>query len=139
MIVLDTNVRSAIMKPEFNAPAIEWLNRQDHELLRMTVVSSLEELAYGLRMMPDGRRRAAPTAGLAVLEAGPLGTRMLKLTADAAHQSAIARAAAVKATGHCDVPDALIAGIALANGASVATRNVDHFKLFSVPIVDPWA
>ena len=138
MIVLDTNVLSAIMKPESNAPAIEWLNRQDHELLRMTVVS-LEELAYGLRMMPDGRRRAALTAGLAVLESGPLGKRMLMLTADAAHQSAIARAAAVKATGHCDVPDALIAGIALANGASVATRNVDHFKLFSVPIVDPWA
>ena len=57
MIVLDTNVLSAIMKPESNAPAIEWLNRQDHELLRMTVVS-LEELAYGLRMMP-------PTVGVA--------------------------------------------------------------------------
>ena len=138
MIVLDTNVLSAIMKPELNALTIEWLDRQDPELLRMTVVS-LEELAYGLCMMPDGRRRAAIRAGLAVLEAGPLGTRMLMLTADAAHQSAIARAAAVKATGHCDVPDALIAGIALANGASVATRNVDHFKLFGVPIVDPWA
>jgi predicted nucleic acid-binding protein len=137
MIVLDTNVLSAIMKPEFNAPAIEWLNRQDHELLRMTVVP-LEELAYGLRMMPDGRRRAALTAGLAVLEAGPLGTRMLMLTADAAHQSAIARAAAVKATGHCDVPDAL-SRYRARHGASVATRNVDHFKLFSVPIVDPGA
>jgi predicted nucleic acid-binding protein len=138
MIVLETNVLSAIMKPEFNAPAIEWLDRQDQELLRMTVVS-LEELAYGLCIMPNGRRRAALTAGLTALQVGPLGTRMLMLTTEAAHQSAIARAAAVKAIGHCDVRDALIAGIALANGASVATRNVDHFKLFGVPIVDPWA
>ena len=43
MIVLDTNVLSAIMKPESNAPAIEWLNRQDHELLRLTVVSLVSD------------------------------------------------------------------------------------------------
>lgn len=34
--------------------------------------------------------------------------------------------------------DAQIAAIALANGASVATRNVDDFVDCGVEVIDPW-
>jgi predicted nucleic acid-binding protein len=37
-----------------------------------------------------------------------------------------------------DARDTFIAGIALARRATLATRNVRHFKDLSVPVVDPW-
>ena len=33
----------------------------------------------------------------------------------------------------------MIAGIALAQRATLATRNVRHFADLSVPVVDPWS
>ena len=37
-----------------------------------------------------------------------------------------------------DMRDTLIAGIALARRATLATRNVRHFDDLSVPVVNPW-
>lgn len=37
-----------------------------------------------------------------------------------------------------DPIDALIAATATINGLTVATRNVRHFRLFGVPVVDPY-
>ena len=36
------------------------------------------------------------------------------------------------------VIDAMIGGIAVSNGASIATRNAKHFADLSVQIIDPW-
>lgn len=138
MIVLDTDVLSAMMRPNLNPVIVTWLDQQDVGELRITIVS-LHELAYGVALLPRGRRRDAFAANLAALEVDSLGTSMLLLTPAAAHRAAVARAAAEAATGHCDVPDALIAGIALANGGSVATRNISHFQHFGVPLINPWA
>jgi predicted nucleic acid-binding protein len=38
-----------------------------------------------------------------------------------------------------DLRDTLIAGIAVARRAAIATRNVRHFADSKVPVVDPWA
>jgi len=38
-----------------------------------------------------------------------------------------------------DLRDTMIASIALANHAVLATRNVSHFADRSVPVVNPWA
>ena len=37
-----------------------------------------------------------------------------------------------------DLRDTLIAGIALSRRATVATRNVKHFRDLDVPVVNPW-
>jgi toxin FitB len=73
-----------------------------------------------------------------VLMRSKIGGAILVLDPEGARRPRQCRAAANKATGHCDVPDSLIAGIALVNGASVATHNVDDFKHFGVTLVDPW-
>ena len=138
MIALDTDVLSALMRPELNAAVVRWLDHQDRDSIRMTVVS-LHELAYGLAKMPQGKRKRALTAGFMNLQQSALGLRILLLDPESARRAAVARAAAERATGHCDVPDALIAGIALANGSSVATRNIADFMHFGVPVIDPWA
>lgn len=113
MIALDTDVISALMRPEVNAAVVHWLDQQDRDSIRMTVVS-LHELAYGLAKMPQGKRKRALTASFMDLQRSDLGSRILLLDPESSKRAAIARAAAERATGHCDVPDALIAGIALA-------------------------
>ena len=37
-----------------------------------------------------------------------------------------------------DLRDAMIAGIALAHRATLATRNTRHFDDLSTPVVNPW-
>jgi predicted nucleic acid-binding protein len=37
-----------------------------------------------------------------------------------------------------DLRDTMIAGIALACHATLATRNTEHFEDLPVPVVDPW-
>ena len=137
MIILDTSVLSAIMQPDQNVEAINWLARNDPVNLRMTVIS-LHEIQYGIERLPTGKKRRDLAASLAALIGSGLGGGMLTVDAPSAQGAATARAAAMTATGHCDVPDALIAGIALANGASVATRNIKDFQYFGVPLINPW-
>jgi predicted nucleic acid-binding protein len=37
-----------------------------------------------------------------------------------------------------DVRDTLIAGIAIARNATLATRNLKHFEDLPTPVVSPW-
>jgi hypothetical protein len=43
-----------------------------------------------------------------------------------------------KAGRPVDVRDTRIAGIALARNATLATRNVRHFRDLKIPVIDPW-
>ena len=137
MILLDTNVLSAMMRPELNPAVVAWLNAQNRIELRMTSVA-LHELQFGLELLPLGKWRQELVARLDVLRHGPLGKTVLGLDTQSGQRAAIARAAAERATGCCDVPDALTAGIAVAHGASIATRNIKDFIHFGVPLINPW-
>lgn len=137
MIMLDTNVLSELMREEPSSAVVEWIDRQDRKRLFMTVVSEFE-LSFGLATMPAGKRKNGLVASLHDLQKSELGARIVPLDAEAAKHAAIARAAAESATGHCDVPDALLAGIAMAKGAAVATRNLKEFMHFGVPLINPW-
>ena len=138
MIVLDTDVVSALMRPDLNSVVVDWMNRQKFDALRITTIS-LHEILRGIELAPTGKRKAIVQLGFDTLLQGNLGMHILQLDEAAAKRSALARVAAERATGYCEVPDALIAGIALAHGADVATRNISHYQHFGVPLIDPWA
>ena len=104
----------------------------------MTVIT-LHEIERGIELAPTGQKKALVRAGLDAILQGGLGMHVLQLDAAAATHSALARVAAERATGYCEVPDALIAGIAHTHSADVATRNIAHFQHFGVPLVNPWA
>ncbi|NJM34229.1 MAG: type II toxin-antitoxin system VapC family toxin, partial [Rhodomicrobium sp.] len=57
MIILDTNVISACMRPAKNKPVIAWLNSQPEEELWTTTVT-LFELRYGIEKLADDDHRA---------------------------------------------------------------------------------
>jgi predicted nucleic acid-binding protein len=58
MIILDTDVLSAAMRRAADAAVIAWLDRQPAESLWLTAIAVFE-VRFGLRLLPEGRRRRA--------------------------------------------------------------------------------
>jgi len=68
-----------------------------------------------------------------------LANRIAVFDVRAAEQAA-QLAAERKARGRpAELRDTFIAGIAIARGATLATRNAKHFEDLPTPIVNPWA
>ena len=137
MNVLDTNVVSALMAADKNPKVVAWLDTQPIEGLRVCAIT-LHEIRYGIARLPDGTQKANLVQRLSDILSSELGRTVLQFDDSCARNSAEAQAASMRATNAADVPDCLIAGIARAHGASVATRNVRDFQHLGVAIVDPW-
>ncbi len=138
MIVLDTNVLSELTKPAPDASVTAWVARQHRADLCTTAISEAE-LAFGVALLPKGRRREALAQAVARLLAEGLGGRVLAFdrTAAAAYGEI---AAGRRASGRpVATADGQIAAIARARGATVlATRDVGGFEGCGVRVVDPW-
>jgi predicted nucleic acid-binding protein len=138
VIVLDTNVLSALMQQQPDAQVVAWLDRQAAESIWISTIT-LFEARYGLALMPPGRRKKVLMERFEHFLQDDLQGRVLSFDAAAAHQAS-QLAAERKARGRpVDVRDTFIAGIALARRAALATRNTRHFDDLSVPVVNPWA
>jgi predicted nucleic acid-binding protein len=95
MILLDTNVVSALMLKQPERHVLQWLDQQDPRQVWLPSVVAAEQAAV---------------------------------------------LAAQRQTRGCsvDLRDTLIAGIALANGARLATRNVRHFSDTTISLINPF-
>lgn len=138
MIILDTNVLSALMRTTPEAPVVAWLDRQPAESVWITSIT-LFEARLGLALLPKGRRRQTLEAAFARLLEEDLENRILDFDNAAATEAAALAAKRQKSGRPVDIRDTQIAGIALARRASLATRNVRHFRDFQVPVIDPWS
>ncbi len=137
MIILDTNVLSALMQQTPEARLVTWLDRQPTESVWITAIT-LFEARLGLALLSGGRRRRVlETAFSRVLEED-LENRVIDFDSAAATEAAALAAQRRKAGRPVDMRDTLIAGIVLARRATLATRNVRHFEDLSVTVVDPW-
>ena len=137
MIILDTNVLSALMRTAPEAPVVAWLDRQPAESVWITSIT-LFETRLGLALLPQSRRRRALEAAFARLLEDALENRVLDFDAAAATSAASLAADRQRAGRPADLRDTQIAGIALARHATLATHNVRHFADLKVPVVDPW-
>lgn len=137
MIILDTNVLSALMREEPEVPVIEWLDRQAAESIWITSIT-LFEAHLGIELLPKGKRQRALAAAFDRLMDVDLENRVLDFDAVAAAAAATLAAVRQKAGRSVDIRDTQLAGIALARRATLATRNVRHFQDLNVPLVDPW-
>lgn len=138
MIILDTNVLSALMRTTPETTVVAWLDRQPAESIWITSIT-LFEARLGLALLPKGKRRQTLEAAFSRLLEDDLENRVLDFDAAAATEAAALAADRQKAGRPVDIRDTQIAGIALARHAVVATRNVRHFSDLKVPVVDPWA
>jgi len=138
MMILDTNVLSALMQRQPDATVVEWLDRQSTDAIWITSIT-LFEARYGLKLLADGQRRALLEGRFDELLQIDLANRVAVFDVRAADRAA-QLAAERKARGRpVDMRDTFIAGIAIARGATLATRNAKHFEDLPTRIVNPWA
>lgn len=138
MIILDTNVLSALMRTEPDIAVVDWLDRQPAESIWITSIT-LFEARLGVELVPKGKRQRALEAALEQLVAEDLENRVLDFDSSAALEAAALAAARQKSGRPVDMRDTQIAGIALARKASLATRNIGHFEDANLSIVNPIA
>jgi toxin FitB len=137
MIILDTNVLSALMRQMPEQRVVDWLDRQPRTSVWTTAVTVLE-VRFGLQIVATGRRRTLLTGAFEELLAR-MGQRVATFDAAAAGQASDLMAARHRKGRPGDLRDTMIAGIALAQHATLATRNTVHFEDTSIPLVNPWA
>jgi len=137
LIILDTNVLSALMQSSTETRVVDWLDRQPPESIWVTSITVFES-RLGLALLPRGRRRERLQAAFDRLLEEDLDNRVLAFGAAEAAAAATLAAERQRAGRPVDMRDTQIAGIAVARRAGLATRNVRHFNDLSVPVINPW-
>lgn len=138
MILLDTNVLSALMLRKPDARVVAWLDAQPAESIWTTSITVFE-IRTGLELLPAGRRRTGLEQAFEQLLGDELDGRVQSFDRAAALVAGTIAAARQRAEQTMEVPDVEIAGIAVARRASLATRNTRHFADLGVHLIDPWA
>jgi toxin FitB len=136
MIILDTNVLSALMRQTPETKVVNWLDMQPRTSIWITSVTVLE-VRFGLQIMPAGKRRDSLMQAFEEL-LKKIGQRVAGFDAEAAQQAADLMASRNKKGTPAELRDTMIAGIVLARHAALATRNTVHFGDLATPVINPW-
>lgn len=137
MIVLDTNVVSELMRPDPQPQVLKWLSGQRRSALYTTSITKAE-VFFGVALLPAGSRKAALGREARRMFDGDFVDRVLPFDSTAAEYYAEIVVARRRAGNPIETLDAQIAAIALATGATVATRNVTDFTDCGVAVINPW-
>lgn len=137
MIVLDTNVLSELLAPAPCAAVEAWLANQPALAVFTTAVTEAEIL-YGLRLLPEGRRRRDLEAAILPIFREDFADRILPFDSEAADAYASIVVTRRNAGRPISQFDAQIAAITASKGAMLATRNVSDFLETGIPIINPW-
>ena len=138
MMILDTNVLSALMRESPDHSVAAWLDGLPSESIWTTSVTVFE-IRLGIELLAEGRRRRlleeAFTRSLEV----DLEGRVLPLDDMAAQAAGVIAAEQRRAGRPVEIRDVQIAGIVMARRATLATRNIRHFDGLGLALVDPWS
>jgi predicted nucleic acid-binding protein len=137
MIILDTNVLSALMRQTADKNVVAWLDKQPRTSIWTTSVTILE-IQFGLQILPAGKRRSRLIKAFETVLVDEMGRRVAPFDTVAAQYAAELMASRRKKGRPVELRDTMIAGIVLACHATLATRNTPHFEHLSVPVVNPW-
>lgn len=137
MIVLDTNVLSELMRDAPDVAIVRWLDRQPRSSVWTTAINVYENRS-GLLLMPEGRRRSLRITAFEQMLTDMIQGRIANFDRRAAEHAAELTADRIEMGRPRESRDTMIAGIVLANRATLATRNVKHFEAISKFVVNPW-
>lgn len=132
--LVDANVLSEATKADPDPRVVEWLRRNERQLVIDPVI--LGEVRFGILLLPQGSRRSRLErwfdGGVGRMDClawdSAVGLRWAELLADLRRRG---RPMPVK--------DSLVAATALTHGLTVATLNGRDFELARVPLADPTA
>jgi predicted nucleic acid-binding protein len=137
VIVLDTNVLSALMRRVPDAEVVEWLDTQPRSSVWTTALTVLE-IRFGLQIVPAGKRQTALLRAFESVLIDKIEQRIAPFDLAAAEHAGDLMAERHRKGRPGDLRDTMQAGIVLAHHATLATRNTRHFEDLSVPVVNPW-
>jgi predicted nucleic acid-binding protein len=138
MLLLDTNVLSAMMSAAPVQQVAAWILAQPSEKLFTAAVCQAEILA-GIAILPPvwGRDRLGEAAR--AMFADDFRARVLPFDIEAAAVYAEIFAARRQAGRPAGTIDLMLASIPRVRGASVVTRNVADFDGVGLIVINPWS
>jgi len=137
MIILDTNVLSALMRHSADKKVVDWLDKQARTSIWTTSITILE-VRFGLQILPVGKRRTALVQAFEKVLVDKIESRVAPFDTAAAQEAGDLMSLRHKRGRSGELRDTMIAGIALATHATLATRSTAHFEDLSVLVVNPW-
>jgi hypothetical protein len=137
MIILDTNVISALMSIRPDDTVVRWMDKQPDSSIWTSSVTVFE-IASGIELLPRGRKRDRLRSEFDRFIEEDIERRVLPFDGLAAETAASLVGARRRGGRLGELRDTMIAGIAIARRATLATRNIRHFDDLPVPVVNPW-
>ncbi len=137
MILLDTNVVSAAMRPDSHATVLEWLSAREASGFFVSAIT-IAEIYYGLCCLPEGKKRRNLEGSFRRFIDQGFYSRILDFDLEAgraygelmSHRKMIGRP--------MSIADGQIAAIASIHRLTLATRNTKDFRECGLQLVDPF-
>jgi predicted nucleic acid-binding protein len=137
MIVLDTNVLSALMRDTPDPAVVEWLDNQPAESIWTTSVTVFE-IRTGIELLIPSRRRKRLDEIFSQILDEDLDGRVQSFDLTAALAAGTIAASRQRVGRSVEIRDVQIAAIAASRHGTVATLNTRHFDGTGVEVVNPW-
>ncbi len=135
-VLLDTCVLSEIRKAHGNRGVRRAVEEISDDDLFVSVIS-IGEIAKGIELIEDGRRKRALQSWLQILERD-YASHILPVDREAAHVWGELTAAGQKRGKIAASNDGLIAATARRHGLHIMTRNIADFEPTGAMLIDPW-
>lgn len=137
MIILDTNVVSEFMSSPPDSQVLNWLNAQDVSSLYLTTVT-IAEIGYGLRAMPEDKRRQLLNERFEQFTNEAFTQRILSFDEGAARIYGEVMCHRKEMGQLMSNLNGKIAAVARSRGFCVATRNIKDFEHCQIKLVNPF-
>lgn len=137
MIILDTNVLSEQTRPRPSEDVMRWAMSVPSTEFYTTSISEAEMLV-GLEIMPAGQRRTILAEQIQRIFGNDFASRILTFDSAAARALSLLPLRRDRKGKPLIDNDALIAAIATAHDATIATRDTGDFRHYRVRLVNPW-
>jgi toxin FitB len=137
VVILDSNVISALMHQRPPIAVRQWLDRQA-ELSVWTTSITVFEIRMGIEVLPQSRRRRSLEIEFQHVIEDDIERRIVPFDTSAANAATLLMAERKRTGRTGDLRDTMIAGIVIASHATLATHNMRHFNDLPVPVVNPW-
>ena len=137
MIIVDTNIVSEFMTSPPASQVLDWLNSQDVTSLYLSTIT-VAEIGYGLRAMPEGKRRTLLGARYEPFVDAAFPKRVLSFDESAARIYGEVMCHRKEMGRPMSNLDGQIARVARSRGFSVATRNIKDFEHCQIELINPF-
>lgn len=138
MIILDTNIISEMMKNIPSPSVMSWIDQQQITQLFITSIT-IAEIYYGLRAIPETARQEKLQNAFEKAIQNAFKYRTLSFDDNAAHHYGNLMSQRKRTGRPLSILDGQIAAIALAENATIATRNTRDFNNCGLDVINPFA